>query len=311
MIKLQVKDLMNNHNNLTLLTNENTLLREIKTPEIARPGLSLITKIDEFPYERIQVYGLMEVNYMRRNKLTSEQLKTLLNPQTPLIIFSRDLQPDKELIEYANQLNIAVAISPISTTKLSSIIHTQLEYELALTTQVHGVLLSIYGEGVLIQGRSGIGKSEVALELVQKKHVLVADDSVVIRKIGEKELIGSAPDLLKNRMEIRGIGIVDIQRLYGTTAVAPEAKIDLVIELNDPGRIEDRIGNNWRTKEFLETEIKMVSIPVFGGRSVANMIEVAVANHQLRTHYNYDSSQEFIDDLAQTLKEAKEKRENE
>lgn len=291
---------------LNLLTDEKTLEREIETSELARPGLSLIRESDLFPYSRVQVYGLLEIEYLDKFIQTEDQIKEILNVQTPIVIFAHDYVPTETFLKVANERNIAIFNSKHNTTKIISDSHRFLNYELAPNTRVHGVLLSIFGVGVLIKGASGVGKSEVALELVKNGHFLIADDAVEIKQLDDYDLVGTSPDILKSRLEIRGIGIVNIQQLYGITSVLPEQKVDIIIELRTDHNQIDRIGNAWKSEKILGVSLTKIELPVYAGRSIANMIETAVANYQLKFNYGYDSSAEFIEDLNRSLIAKKE-----
>ncbi len=290
---------------LEIKSASHTLDNEVSITEISRPGIEITGHLEYFPYRRIQLFGYQEVNYLESlpEEKRHENIEKFLHPNIPLIIFARGLEPDPFFLELANKHDIPICGAAISTSKLFTLLYSYLEYELAPQTQVHGVLMAIYGIGVLIKGKSGVGKSEIALELINRGHHLVTDDSVVIKKTDEVTLIGSAPELLKNRLEIRGIGIVNIQKLFGTTKVLPKKGIDLVIELQAMTGTEDRIGNNTENEVILGTQIPKIIIPVNAGRSVASLVEAAVANYELKKFHNYDSAAVFIEDLNKVLTE--------
>lgn len=290
---------------LELITEECTKTKEITTPEISRPGLELTGYFNYFPNLRVQVMGLNEVTYLEKNDYDDQIIDQFLDEKVPLIVFCRGLIPPKKFLELANKRNIPVATTKRATSKVYSEIYSYLEYQLAPETQVHGVLVSVFGHGVLIKGGSGIGKSEVALELINRGHFLVADDAVVLRQIDEDLLIGSAPSLLKNRLEIRGVGIVDIQKLYGVTKVLSSKSLSLVVELKTMEGNEDRIGSNMLVEKILDCEVPKIQIPITAGRSISNLIEVATANFELKTEHGYDSASAFVDDLNNLLIEGK------
>ncbi len=293
---------------LTLVTDEHTLDNVVSTNEISRPGIEITGHIEFFPYRRIQLFGFQEVNYLNSldEKERRDNIRKFLKADIPLIVFARGLEPDPEFLAIANDLDIPICVANQPTSKVFTVLYSFLEYELAPETQVHGVLVSIFGLGVLIKGKSGVGKSEIALELIHNGHFLVTDDSVVIRKTDESTLIGTAPELLRNRLEIRGIGIVDIQKLYGVTKVIQKKRINLVVELKPMTGTEDRIGNVPKIETILDTDLPKIEIPVHGGRSISNMIEVAVANFELREEYGYDSAESFVNDLNRILHEKKD-----
>ena len=271
--------------------------RKIDTAEISKPGLELTGFVDYFPFKRVQIIGRQEFSYLEHINFDCKKMEMFLDKEVPLLIFSRgNIPPEKFLIK-CKERNIPVLGCKLATSKLQSKLYAYLEYELAAETQVHGVLVSVLGVGVLIQGESGIGKSEVALELIKNGHFLVADDAVIIKRTDEETLIGYAPPLLKSRMEIRGIGIEDIQKLFGVSSVIDRKKIDLVIEMKFPTGQEDRIGNKLQTKEILGTKVHKMEIPITMGRSASGLIEVAVGSFRLKHEYGFDSSEEFIKDL--------------
>lgn len=302
-MNLTVGNLLDHFKEFKLLTDGNYSDRPIEVSELSRPGLELTGYVEYYPYKRVQIFGRNEVSYLETIKYPKSTLKQIIREEVPIMIFCRNQRPSDEFIKRANEVGVPVCITKSVTSKVTSQIFSFLEYELAPQTQIHGVLLSVFGKGVLIRGQSGVGKSEVALELINRGHILVADDAVVIRQIDENTLIGAAPALLKNRLEIRGVGIVNVQQLYGVTKVVQSKSISLVIELKPLTGSEDRIGNNMKYDRILECDIPKIEIPITVGRSVSNLIEVAVANFELKTEYNIDSAQNFIDDLYQMLGE--------
>lgn len=211
-------------------------------------------------------------------------MRLLCARNTPAIIISRNLEVPQELIEASNENHVPVLTSKQTTTHFSSRLTNYLESELAPTTAIHGVLVDIYGIGVLILGKSGVGKSETALELVKKGHRLVADDSVEIRQESENMIIGSPPPLLEHLLEIRGIGIINIMTLFGASAIRPYKRITLVVELEnwDPEKVYDRLGLDEEKMKIIDTELTKLTIPVQPGRNVSVIIEVAAMNYRLK-----------------------------
>lgn len=303
---LTVKQLLSKVKGLSIVTSESTLNRQIVSEEVSRPGLTLVTTSEHFPYERVQIYGKLEVEYLMSNNVSVEKKKEILNEKTPLIVFAHGYSPTEVFIELAEEKGIAIATHNKNTTRAIGEIHKVLKYHLAPVTQIHGVLLNINGSGVLIKGASGIGKSEVALELIKKGHSLIADDAIILKKLDDDELIGEAPKLLKNRMEIRGIGIINIQQHFGIASVAPQCKLDVVVEIVPETEKMDRLGNDWKHENYLGVDIRKTVLPVSGGRSIANLIEVAVSNYQLKFEYNLDETEIFIDDLNKSLVHGRE-----
>ncbi|MFV0288190.1 MAG: HPr(Ser) kinase/phosphatase [Mycoplasmatales bacterium] len=276
----------------------------VEETEISRPGLALVNQFGHFSENRVLLFGDPEYYFV--DEVEEEVLNTLMSKKIPLIIFTRGNRPSERFLKIANKYNKTVCLTDLITSTVFHKIHEYLEEKLALQTQVHGVMLNIHGKGVLLQGASGIGKSEVALELVKKGHILIADDMVILKNIDGSKLVGEAPDLLKSKMEIRGIGIVDIQKLFGVTSVLLKENLDLIIELTNSELEVDRIGNNYQYKEILGVKKKKINIPVMAGKNLSSLIEVAVANFQLAEDYGYSSSEEFIKSLNNMLKETNE-----
>ncbi len=297
---LSFSKFLNDNKYLELVNEVSIENRVLLSTEIARPGVSLTGHFDFFSNERIQIFGLQEYTFLE-NYVSDEILRKFIEQKPPLIIFSRDKYPCERFLKLANEFSIPVCISSKNTSKLFTKVHDYLEYELAPETTEHGVMLNIFGKGVLIKGPSGIGKSEVALELIKKGHILVADDMVVFKKIDTDTLLAQAPDILKSKMEIRGIGIVDIQKLYGVTSVLLKDKLDLIIELTDCMQNIDRIGNEYLFEEILDIKKKKIKIPILTGKSISNLIEVAVANYQLEEDFDYKASEEFTRNLNNLL----------
>ena len=303
MKNIKVRDVLEEFDCLKVLNlNECNLDNEIEIPELSRPGVELVGYTEFFPYKRIQIFGMQETSYLEKIKYDPKILDVFLHPKTPMIIFCRDKGPTKDFIDRASKLKIPVCVTNRATSKFNSILYSFLEECLAPETQVHGVLLSVFGVGVMIKGASGVGKSEIALELINRGHLLVADDAVVIKRVDDTTLIGSAPALLKNRLEIRGVGIINVQKLYGITKVLPKKAINLIIEISPMDGREDRIGNAESSFNILGHEVPLIRIPISSGRSVSNLVEVAVANYDLKKEYNYDSSKAFIEDLDSMLR---------
>ena len=238
---------------------------------------------------------------MLPEKDKKERMKKLCSEQTPAIIISRGMDVPPALIEASNENHVPVLITPLTTTRFSSQLTNFLESKLAPTTAMHGVLVDVYGIGVLIIGKSGVGKSETALELVKKGHRLVADDSVEIRQEGENMLVGFPPPLLEHLLEIRGIGIIDIMTLFGASAIRPYKRITLIVELEiwNPDKFYDRLGLDEEKMKIIDTEVTKLTIPVQPGRNVSVIIEVAAMNYRLKK-MGVNAAEEFarrLDDM--------------
>ncbi len=267
-------------------------LEEIKVcaSEVNRPGLQLAGYFDTFAYDRLQVIGKTEWHYCNslEEKLRFERFKKIFSYPIPALIFARGLPIFSEVIQLAKEYNRTILSTNLSTAKLENSIINYLDFALAPSTVVHGVFIEVFGLGVLIIGESGVGKSETALELVQRGHRLIADDVVEIKKV-DGRLRGEAPELIKYFMEVRGIGILNIERLFGVGAIKGYEYIDLVIELEfwDENKEYDRVGLDEDYYELLDEKVPKLLIPVRPGRNIAMIVEVAARNlRQKKLGYN-------------------------
>ncbi|MBE7349365.1 HPr(Ser) kinase/phosphatase [Staphylococcus epidermidis] len=271
--------------NLELLTGKEGLDRPIKNTDISRPGLEMAGYFSHYASDRIQLLGTTELSFY--NLLPDEEkkgrMRKLCRPETPAIIVTRGLEPPAELIRASQETHTPIIVAKDATTSLMSRLTTFLEHELAKTTSLHGVLVDVYGVGVLITGDSGIGKSETALELVKRGHRLVADDNVEIKEITKDELVGKPPKLIEHLLEIRGLGIINVMTLFGAGSILTEKQIRLNINLENwnKNKLYDRVGLNEETLKILDTKITKKTIPVRPGRNVAVIIEVAAMNYRL------------------------------
>ena len=268
----------------------------ITVDDVGRPGLQLAGFFDHFEPMRLQVLGNVETSYLR--KLSSEQraiiFDHLFSYQIPALIIARGLEPLPECLEMAKKHNITVLRGHETTSYIVSSLISSLKSYLAPRITRHGVLVEIYGEGILIIGDSGIGKSETAIELVKRGHRLVADDAVEIRRGTGKRLIGRAPDLIRYYMELRGIGVVDIRRLFGMSAVKYDSTIDMLINLEvwREDAVYDRLGADECFTNVLDVQLPTLTIPVKPGRNMAVIIEVAAMNNRNRK-MGHNSALEF------------------
>lgn len=285
MIQVTTRDVMEKFN-LQLVSGQEGIGRYITTSDISRPGLEMAGYFTHYPANRVQLLGMTELSFFemlseadRRNRMMQ-----LCSQNTPAIIISRGLEVPPELIEASNENHVPVLKTKLTTTRFSSRLTNFLESKLAPTTAIHGVLVDVYGIGVLLIGKSGVGKSETALELVKKGHRLVADDCVEIRQESENLLIGSPPPLLEHLLEIRGIGIIDIMTLFGASAVRPYKRITLIVELEnwDSEKSYDRLGLDEEKMRIIDTNVTKLTIPVQPGRNVSVIIEVAAMNYRLK-----------------------------
>lgn len=285
MVVVSTRDVMEKFK-LELIGGEEGIGRTITTSDISRPGLEMAGYFTHYPANRVQLLGKTELSFfeMLPANVKLERMRLLCSQDTPAIIISRDLEVPDELIQASNEKHVPVFKTHMTTTKFSSRLTNYLDSCLAPTTAAHGVLVDVYGIGVLIIGKSGVGKSETALELVKKGHRLVADDCVEIRQESENFLIGSPPPLLEHLLEIRGIGIINIMTLFGASAVRPYKRITLIIELEiwDPKKVYDRLGLEEEKMKIIDTEVIKQTIPVRPGRNVSVIIEVAAMNYRLK-----------------------------
>lgn len=298
---------------LNLVAGEEGLDRPIYNTDISRPGLEMAGYFSHYASDRIQLLGTTELSFynLLPDKERQGRLRKLCRPDTPAIIVTRDIEPPEELVNAAQELSVPLLTSKDATTSLMSRLTTYLEHELAKTTSLHGVLVDVYGVGVLITGDSGIGKSETALELVKRGHRLVADDNVEIREITKDELIGKPPKLIEHLLEIRGLGIINVMTLFGAGSILTEKKIGLNINLEnwDKDKLYDRVGLNEETLRILDTEITKKTIPVRPGRNVAVIIEVAAMNYRLNI-MGINTAEEFNERLnAEILRKNEHKEE--
>ncbi|AIE61314.1 HPr(Ser) kinase/phosphatase [Bacillus methanolicus] len=306
MPKVRTRDIIEKFS-LELISGEEGIDRPITTSDISRPGIEMAGYFDYYPAERIQLLGRTELSFFEQ--LDEDDRKTrmekLCTDITPAIIVTRNLEVPKELIEASEREAVPVLRSPLKTTRFSSRLTNYLEGKLAPTTAVHGVLVDVYGIGVLITGKSGVGKSETALELVKRGHRLVADDCVEIRKEDQDILIGSAPELIEHLLEIRGLGIINVMTLFGAGAVRSHKRITLVIDLElwDPNKQYDRLGLDEEKVKIMDTEITKITVPVRPGRNLAVIIEVAAMNFRLK-RMGVNAAEQFTNRLSDVIEDS-------
>ena len=276
----------------------------VYSEDINRPGLQFAGYFEDFAYERIQIVGKTEYNYF--SYIDDETRRKVLDKffayEIPVLIVSRDLEVKPDVIEFAKKYDRIILSTRRNTTRLINRLSNYIDNKLAPQTTTHGVLVDIYGIGVLIKGESSIGKSETALELIQRGHRLVADDAVEIRKLDDSVLVGQAPEVLRHFMEIRGLGIIDVKSLYGVGATKTSKMIDLVIHLEgwDDSKYYDRLGLDREYEQILGVNIEKLVVPVKPGRNTSMVLEVAAMNYRQRG-MGYDSAHEFTKKLSQLI----------
>ena len=277
----------------------------IKISDVNRPALQLSGFFEHFEQSRVQIIGNVEYTYLQRLDVEKKEkiLQKFTTYDIPCIIFCRDLQPDEDLLEIAAANDVPVLGTKRSTSEFMAELIFCLSEQLAPCISIHGVLVDVYGEGLLIMGESGIGKSEAALELVRRGHRLVTDDVVEIRKVSDDTLVGTAPDITRHFIELRGIGIIDVKTLFGVQSVRETQNIDLVITLEDwnKDREYDRLGLTEEYTEFLGNKVVCHSIPIRPGRNVAIIVESAAVNHRQK-QMGYNAAQELYRRVQENLK---------
>ncbi len=290
---------------LELLTTEiNTDQVKLYHPDVNRPALQLVGFYEHFDKERVQIIGNVEYAYINQldHDYRLKMYDRLLGSQIPCVIFTVGNVPDEDFIRIAVHYHVPVMMSAKRTSSVMAEVIRWLNVELAPTTSVHGVLVDVYGEGVLITGESGIGKSETALELIKRGHRLVSDDVVEIRKVSDDTLVGSAPGITRHFIELRGIGIIDVKTLFGVESVKNTQAIDMVINLEEWNKEKeyDRLGLEDHYTEFLGNRVICHNIPIRPGRNLALIVETAAVNHRQKK-MGYNAARELYNRVQQNL----------
>ena len=296
---IKLKKLVEHFQLKVLLAGADYEQAEIGIKDVNRPGLQFVGFFDYFDPRRLQVIGMAETKMLEgmTHERRAESFARLFDYDIPALVISRDLDCFPECMEMARKYRRTLLSTNDTTVVFTSKVIDYLNHELAATVTRHGVLLDIYGEGVMIIGDSGIGKSATAIELVKRGHRLVADDAVDIRRVSN-QLIGKAPELIRHYIELRGIGIIDLQQLFGMSAVKLESQIDLVVEMEPwvEGKFYDRFGLDELSMNVLGVELPKVLVPVRPGRNLASIVEVAAMNNRHK-RYGFNSAQQLADAL--------------
>lgn len=295
---------------LEYLTDEIDISKiKITQPDINRPALQMAGYFEHFEATRLQIIGFVEYTYMQSlsKERQAEVYDELLSYPIPAIIFCRELIPDELFLETAKKKGVPLLMTKKATSAFTAEIIRWLNVKLAPCITVHGVLVDVYGEGLLITGESGIGKSEAALELIKRGHRLVTDDVVEIRKVSDETLIGTAPAVTKHFIELRGIGIVDVKTLFGVSSVKETQNIDLVIKLEDWDKDKeyDRLGLEEEYIEYLGNKVVCHSIPIRPGRNLAIICESAAVNHRQKK-MGYNAAQVLYERVQASLAQRRE-----
>ena len=282
---------------------------KIETAEVNRPGLQIAGFFDYFEVRRLQIFGMVECTYL--SGLTPEEryksIDALFSRKIPAVIITRNQDVFPEVSELAEKHGVNVLTTSMSTSYFMSALIAFLNVELAPRITRHGVLVEVYGEGVLILGESGVGKSETAVELMKRGHRLVADDAVEIKKVSAKSLVGTSPEIIRHFIEIRGIGIVDVKKIFGMGAVKDTEKIDLVIHLEvwQKGKQYDRLGLVDEYTNILGIDVPSLTVPVRPGRNLAVIFEIAAMNNRQR-RMGYNAAEELNNRILGHMNEAEE-----
>lgn len=286
--------------------------KKIITNEVNRPALQLTGYFDHFDAERVQVIGYVEYTYLEH--LSREEkipvYEKMLSYQIPCLIYTTMTKPDPDMVELARKYDVPIFITKKATSAFMAEVIRWLNVELAPCISIHGVLVDVYGEGILIMGESGIGKSEAALELIKRGHRLITDDVVEIRKVSDDTLVGTAPDITRHFIELRGIGIIDVKNLFGVQSVKETGNIDLVIKLEEWDRDKeyDRLELEEEYTEFLGNKVVCHSLPIRPGRNLAVIVESAAVNHRQKK-MGYNAARELYNRVQNSLMKNMNKKE--
>ncbi len=280
----------------------------ISSPDINRPSLQLAGYFEHFASERVQIIGYVEYTYLKSLDwdVKVRNYERFMSSEIPCVIYASRTEPDEDMLEMARKYKKPILASARMTTSLMAEVIRWLGVELAPTISIHGVLVDVYGEGILIMGESGIGKSEAALELIKRGHRLITDDVVEIHKVSDDTLVGTSPEITRHFLELRGIGIIDVKTLYGVESVKETQGIDLVIKLEewDKDKEYDRLGLNEEYVEFLGNKVMCHSIPIRPGRNLAVIVESAAVNHRQKK-MGYNAAQELYRRVQESIERNK------
>ena len=283
---------------------QNYMEIKLDTPEVNRPGLALAGFFDAFEPERIQLIGKAEKKYLASvdENAKNRKLEFLVEARPVAILYTTSLEVDEALIARASAIGVPVLRTAQTTSSIAAGMIASLNQHLAPRITRHGGLVEVYGEGLLLLGESGIGKSEAAIELVKRGHRLIADDAVEIKRVSDKTLVGAAPELIRHYVELRGIGLVDIRRLFGMGSVKLTERINLVVQLEawEEGKMYDRLGMDEETIDILGIKVPCITVPVAPGRNLAIILEIAAMNNRQK-RMGYNTAVEFNKKLMEQM----------
>ncbi len=291
---------------LKLFSKSNGFNRVITDQNLHRPGLALAGFVDLFSFNRVQIFGNTEMKYLSKlsEKERIQSLEKIFEFEIPCLVITNNHKPTDDMLKLSEKHKISIFGLPMTTTKAAYLLSDFLDDQFAPRISIHGSFVDVYGVGMLFTGKSGIGKSEIALDLVERGHRLVADDVVIFTKKGEGILMGSGTDLIKHFMEIRGIGIIDVRSMFGVRAIRFQKRLEVVIDLEvwDDTQEYTRTGLDGKTISYLDVDIPYVKVPIVPGKNITVISEV-IALHYLLKHYNYDAAKIFKKRLNQKLKQ--------
>lgn len=291
---------------LNVMNGEVGFDKEIRDKSIHRPGLALAGYVELFTYDRVQVFGNTEIRYLSHLTLAERirAFQTVFQFDLPCIIVTNENTLDDELVAIATEHKVSIIQTPYETTKFVYFLSDFLDDQFAPQTSVHGTFLDVYGIGVLLTGRSGIGKSEIALDLIERGHRLVADDVVLITRKGEGILLGAGSEVAKHFMEIRGLGLIDVKAVFGIRAIRFQKRVELVVELQEwkPNIEYTRTGLDHESVTILDVDLPHIKLPIFPGKNITVIVEVIALDYLLK-HYGYDAAKEFSKRLESTISE--------
>ena len=302
--KILLSEIVKDENFEVVVKPDNYEQIAITTPEVNRPGLALAGFYDLFESSRIQLMGRAEHSYLQSlsEEARDDALRRLVEAKPVAILYTSGLPIDNTLLECAKKCAVPVLRTSVKTSPIMASLISMLNTSLAPRITRHGGLVEVYGEGLLLLGDSGVGKSETAIELIKRGHRLIADDAVEIKRVSDKTLVGSAPEMIRHYVELRGIGIVDVRRLFGMGAVKMTERVDLVIQLENwvEGKMYDRLGMDEEFIDILGIKVPCITVPVRPGRNLAIILEIAAMNNRQK-RMGYNTAEEFNKRLMQQL----------
>lgn len=295
---------------LNLVSENPDLERKITDQNLHRPGLALAGFVDLFSYNRVQIFGNTEARYLK--KLSTDQQKksllTLFQFSVPCIILTNNNKPVPALLNLAREKKVPIFTTPFNTTKLVYLLGDFLDDQFSQRITIHGSFVDVYGVGICFIGKSGIGKSEVALDLIERGHRLVADDVIILTKKGEGILIGAGTEIAKHNMEIRGLGIIDVERIFGIRAIRYQKRLEILVELEvwDDKANYTRTGLDETTTSISEIDVPYIKLPILPGKNITVISEVIALNYLLK-HYGYDAAENFKKRLSERISDKNSK----